>query len=179
MKLVLKLHIFALLILIVNWLFSTYLDTSLYNSCVFAVKIFMIISGLALFFQNIRPVTTSVLYFVAYPILSVFFLIGLVFKGIFGALIMSVILLTIVPNNEIYEKDGVMISTIFQGFMGRCCKYQISERYFWAFENSYTTIDVGGEIDANTIQIESDANQIDLSFKVYGDTSRTVIQIQK
>ncbi|MGM0579988.1 MAG: hypothetical protein ACQETL_04875 [Bacteroidota bacterium] len=111
-----------------------------------------------------KPFRRISIYFSIYAILSFFLLVGLVFRGILGAIIISIILFPIIPKDRKYENNDFIISTPFQGFLAPCCTYQLDEKIFFIFENNYGTFDTEGPINFETINIELKEQGIELTF---------------
>lgn len=170
----LSLHFLALSIIIVNAILKFSLGIGLLPSIVFAIKLLIILTGVLLCFYYIRPTKKRVVYFGFYPIVLFFLLIGFIFKGIFGAVLMSMILYPILPYEKVIETENVAVFIPFQGFVGRCCKYQVIQKIGYVFQEEYDTIDAGGMIDANTFELNSAGDQLVLSFRLIGDS--TLIQ---
>lgn len=169
-----RLHFLALSIIIINTILKLSLGIGLLPSIVFAIKLLILLTGVLLCFYYIRPTKKRVVYFGFYPIVLFFLLIGFIFKGIFGAVLMSMILYPILPYEKVFETKNVAVSIPFQGFVGRCCEYQVAEKIGYVFQEEYKRIDAGGRIDVNTFEVKSTGDELVLSFRLIGDS--TLIQ---
>jgi len=165
-KILIRIHFVALTIAILNSLFKNFMAFSPASEIEFGIKILIVISGLILFFFYLKPFKKINTYFSIYAIAGIFLIIGLIFRGIFGALIISIILFPIIPNVKEFENNGVIISTPFQGFMAPCCSYQIKERQLLIFERDYGIFELEGEgpIDFETMNINQSESEILLTY---------------
>ena len=73
-----------------------------------------------------------------------------------GALLIYLILVPIIPNEKVYDRNSFTISAPFQGFMASCCSYQLKERKFLIFEKDYGVFESqsGGPINVESIRIK-------------------------
>jgi hypothetical protein len=165
-KILIRTHFIALTIVILNSLFKNFIAFSLAGEIEFGIKILIVISGLLLFFFYLRPFKKINTYFSIYAIAGIFLIIGLIFRGIFGALIISIILFPIIPNDKEFENNGIIISTPFQGFMAPCCSYQLKERQLLIFERDYGIFELegGGPINFETMNIDQSETEILLTY---------------
>ncbi len=164
LEILIKTHFIALTIAILNSLLKNFMAYGLVGEIEFGIKILLVTSGLTLFFFYLRPFKKINVYFSIYSIAAILLIVGLIFRGIFGALIISFILFPIIPNDKGFEKNGVVISTPFQGFMARCCSYQIMERQFVIFEKDYGIFESEGPIDFDKIKIEQTKTEFKLTY---------------
>ena len=104
---------------------------------------------------------------------------GLIFRGIFWALLFSATLLLLDPGDKEIEENGIIISTPFQGFMEPCCSYQIKERLLLIFEKDYGKWELKeeGPIDFEMVKIKSNDNEIEITYST--DFDKGVIKKKK
>ena len=152
----------AIMNALINWL-TTY---SLEGNIDFGVKVLVVISGLILFFFYLKPFKKINFYFSIYAVIAALLIIGLIFRGLFWALVLSVVLFPLIPEDKEFEENGIIISTPFQGFMAPCCSYQIKERQLLIFEKDYGRWNLDGEgpIDFKTVKIDSKNNEIEITY---------------
>ncbi|WP_062622181.1 hypothetical protein [Flammeovirga sp. SJP92] len=151
---------------ILNALINLLTAYSLEGNIEFGVKILAVVSGLILFFFYLKPFKKISFYFSIYPTIGVLLILGLIFRGIFWALVISVILFPLIPEDKEFEKSGIIISTPFQGFMAPCCSYQIKERQLLIFEKDYGEWELKGEgpIDFEKVKINSNEKEIEIIY---------------
>ncbi|MBO3697719.1 hypothetical protein [Roseivirga sp. E12] len=164
LKILIRIHLVTLTIGILNILVKKLSVYSLQGSIEFGIETLTAISGLALFFFYLKPFKRINIYFSIYATAALLLIIGLIFRGIFGALIISLILFPIVPNEKEFENDEIIISTPFQGFIAPCCSYQIKERQFLIFEKDYGEFESEGPIDFETVKINSSDHAIEMTY---------------
>lgn len=154
-----------------NSLSKNFTPYSLEGNLEFVIKLLVILSGITLFFYHLKPFKKINTYFSIYILAGIFFIIGLLFRGIPGAIIISIIIFPIIPNNKKYENNGIIISAPFQGFMAPCLTYQIKERKFLIFEKNYGVfeLDEGGPIDFESICIEQSESGIEVTYTTVFD----------
>lgn len=147
-----------------NSLFKNFTTYSLEGKIEFGIEIFTAISGLALFFFYLKQFKKIKFYFSIYALVSLFTIVALIFKNSFLGLLLMIIFYPIFPDEKVYEKDGIIISVPFVGFMSRCCHYEIKERKLIIFEKSYGVIELEVPIDFETISVKSTEDQIELIY---------------
>lgn len=164
-KILMRIHFGALTMAIMNTLFKNFTTYSLEGDIELSIELLTAISGLTLFFFYLKPFKKINFYFSIYAVITLLSIVTLIFKILFLGFILMIILYPIFPDEKEYEKDGIIISVPFGGFMSRCCPYEIKERKLLIFEKSYGIIESeGGPIDFETISIESTKDQIELIY---------------
>lgn len=178
-KILKRIHFVALTIAILNSLFENFTFYSLEGNIEFGIEILTVISGLTLFFFYLKPFKTINYYFSIYATVAFFLIIGLIFRGIFGGLVLSILLYPIIPDDKEFEENGIIISTPFQGFMARCCSFEIKERQLLIFEKNYGIWELEGEgqIDLETVKINSNDSEIEITYST--DFEKGVIKKKK
>ena len=175
-KILSNLHFTTLAIIIINSLINYLTGFGFEEYFKTFIKSITIISGLILFLFNLRPFKKKNFYYSIYAITTLLLVVGIIFRGIFGALLISIILFPIFPAEKEYEKENIKISTPFQGFMAPCCLYEISEIKFMIFEKDIGTFRSNGTIDLQTIQIKSTDSEIRLNFSTDYDENEEVVR---
>ena len=165
-KILTRFHIATLTIAILNTFVKNLSPYSLAGNIEYGIEILTVISGFTLFFFYLRPFKKINFYFSIYATVAFFLIIGLLFRGIFWGLVLSVLLFPIIPDEKEFEEKGIIISTPFQGFMSACCSYQIKERQFMIFEKDYGIWKLEGEgpIDFETVKIRTSDNEIEIAY---------------
>lgn len=166
-----RFHFIALTIAIMNFLFKNFTTYSLEGNIEFGIEILTAISGLTLFFFYLKPFKKINFYFSIYATVAFFLIVGLIFRGFFLGLVLSVLLFPLIPDDKEFEENGVIISTPFQGFMAACCSYQVKERQLIIFEKDYGKWDLEGEgpIDFKTVKINSSDDEIEITYSTNFD----------
>ena len=154
-KILMRIHFIALTIAILNSLFKYFTTYSLEGNIEFGIEVLTVISGLTLFFFFLKPFKRINLYFSIYATVASFLIIGLIFRGLFWGLVLSVLLFPLIPDDKQFEENGIIISTPFKGMIASCCSYQVKERKFLLFEKDYGELEVegGGPIDFETVNL--------------------------
>ena len=88
----------------------------------------------------------------------------MVFKNLLFALIVGGVLAPIVPNDIDFEQEQYRIVTPYQGFMGRCCVYQLKEKELGIFVKDYPVFQVEGQLDFSKLQIEAHETYLEVSY---------------
>lgn len=174
-----RIHFVALSIAILNSLFKNFTTYSLEGNIEFGIEMLTVMSGLTLFFFYLKPFKKTNFYFSIYPTIAALLILGLIFRGIFWALVLSVVLFPLIPNDKAFEENGITISTPFQGFMAPCCSYQIKERQLLLFEKDYGKWNLEGEgpVNFETVKINSNVNEIEITYST--DFDKGVIKKKK
>lgn len=178
-KILIRIHFIVLTIAIMNSVFKNFTTYCLEGNIEFGIETLTAISGLTLFFLYLKPFKKINFYFSIYATIAFFLVIGLIFRGLFLGLVLSVLLFPLIPADKEFEENGIIISTPFKGFMARCCSYQIKERQLLIFEKDYGLLELEGEgpIDFKTVKINSNDTEIEIIYST--DFDKGVIKKKK
>ncbi|MGD1848991.1 MAG: hypothetical protein ACFB10_26665 [Salibacteraceae bacterium] len=160
----LRLHFTALAIAVLNSISKYAIAYSLESRMEMGIQLLTALSGLALFFFYLKPFRRKLLYFSIYALTGFLFSIGLIFRGVFWGMVLSVLLFPVMPNTTRFEKDGIIISTPYRGFLAACCIYQVKERHLLIFERHYDVWYSQGPIDMALVNVRSDRNSIEVTY---------------
>ena len=163
-EILIRIHFTTLSVAILNALIKLLTAYSLEGNIEFGVKVLTVISGLILFFFYLKPFKKINFYFLIYATIAGLLVIGLILRGIFWALILSVVLFPLTPDDKEFEENGIIISRPFQGFMAPCCSYQIKERQLLIFEKDYGIWEGVGPIDFESVKIKSNDSEIEITY---------------
>lgn len=171
-KILLSIHIIALVAAVLNSLIKGLTVYSLEGNVEFGLEIAAAISGLILFFFYVKPFRKITLYFSIYATAAFFLLAGFIFRG----LVFSILLFPLIPDDKKWEENGIIISIPFRGFMAVCCSYRVTERRLLIFEKDYGLLELEGEgwVDFETLRIESTETDIDITFST--DSGKQVVR---
>lgn len=137
-----RLHFYLLAFLLLQFLVGLISGYRLHQTIIFYLTLALYASGVALFFRNLFPFRWKVLYFVWYtlPVLCPFLMFAL--GGILVAIIVSLTLYPVYPKGIKYEQPKVRLYEKFQGFMSRCCHYEVVDPKAVIFEKYLGTIQI-------------------------------------
>jgi hypothetical protein len=159
---IIKMHFYLLAFIFFNFIIGLLSGLSLNYKIVFSLKIILYLSGFILFFFR-HKLKKTVLYFSFYFISPIILILFWLFGGIFLGILSSIIMFPINLKEVGYEKDDLRAYSKFEGFLGRCCTYEIVKSKLLIFEKKYGEIKhdgtLYGELDDNTryIKIENDS----------------------
>ncbi len=165
-KILIRVHFVTLIIAIFNALVKNLTLYSFAWNIEFGIEILTLISGMILFFFYLKPFKKINFYFSIYATVVIFLIVGLIFRGVFWGVVLSVLLFPVIPDTKKFEENGITISTPFQGLMAACCSYQVKERQLIIFEKDYGIWKLGGEgpIDFETVKINSSEDEIEITY---------------
>ncbi|MFN8777293.1 MAG: hypothetical protein ACK5XV_11055 [Flavobacteriales bacterium] len=168
-KAILRLHFIALTAAVANALFKAFTTYSLGRNIEFGVEMLTAISGLTLFVMFLNPFKKINLYFSVYAIAALLLMAGLLIRGMFWGVVLSVLLFLVLPDDTEIESDGIVISTAFQGLMASCCTYQVKERKLLLFEKDHGTWDMQAEgpVDFKHVTIHSAEDEIKITYSTH------------
>ena len=140
----------------------------------FILKVTLYLTGLVLFLTTIKPFKKIAIYYSFYAISGVltglFFLSG----GIFLAILSSLVLIPIVPKQTEDKTEKIKIYDRFQGFMSRCCSYEVVEPKLYIFEKHLGYISIEKTIDALKDEFSIKNNTIIYKYELDNDGQTTV-----
>lgn len=160
---VVRLHFALLIFVLFNFALHSAIGFGINHNLVTAAKAILYLSGIFLFFASLRPFKAIAIYFSFFAmtpvVITLFYFVG----GIFLALLSSIFLAPIMPLESEYSKDNVKIYSRFNGFLGRCCNYSVTQNTLYIFEMHKGDIDTDGSIDfqKSNITLEHDSIRID------------------
>ena len=161
-----KWHFYLLSFILLNFGIEFFTGYRLNQYMTIFFKLILYLSGTILFFKSIRPFKGISIYFSFYTISAVipglFFLLG----GIFLAILSSVLLYPIYPKQVEYKTQTITIYDRFQGFMSRCCSYEVVEPKAYIFEKHIGFLNIEKPIDPNKDEFRLHNNTIIYKYKI-------------
>ena len=140
-----KIHFTLVVLALANFTAKKILEISLNYQLAYAIILGVYLSGLILFFSYIHPFKKVAIYFSAYLLTPLLFLSMFLFGGIFLGIINSITLYPVYPNRIEYQNEEYTVYKKFNGFLGKCCTYEITERHFFIFEEKIKDSILEGE----------------------------------
>jgi hypothetical protein len=130
---------------------------------IFVLKLIVYSSGVSLFFLNLRPLKRIVWYFFFYILTPAILVLFWLFHGIFLALFSTILLFPLYPIAPLHRSDNLIVYEKFQGFMGACCSYELTERKHLIFEKEVGELTSNDSIDfeGTTLTIVGDSLEIE------------------
>lgn len=158
-----SIHFLLLFIVLVNFIAHLALGVGLNYRFIFVLKLIVYASGIVLFFLNLRPLKRIAWYFSFYIITPAVVVLLWLFHGIFLALLSSMLLFPLYPIAPVHKSDNVIVYDKFQGFMGPCCRYELTEKKYLIFEKEVGDLASDHSIDfeGTKLQIVGDSLQIE------------------
>lgn len=171
-----KWHFYLLGLVLIN--FGTGLITGyrLNQNFIFILKVILYLTGLILFFKTLRPFKKMAVYYSFYAISGVLTGLFFLFGGIFLAILSSLVLYPIVPKQTEYKTETIKIYDRFQGFMARCCSYEVVEPKLYIFEKHLGYINIEKPIDADKDEFSFKDNTIIYKYELDYDGQTTTVR---
>lgn len=145
-----KFHFCLLIFLIAHFFMGKILGYEFNQEIVFGLKICLYITGFVFFFLNLKPIKKRTIYFFYYFLTPVIAFLGYVFGGVFlVGFLSSILLFPIYPKEKAFENKDIVVYHKFQGFLGRCCSYEVYQKKFGVFEKHLKDINNDGKIDVD------------------------------
>ncbi|MEN2402132.1 hypothetical protein GKZ90_0020250 [Flavobacterium sp. MC2016-06] len=166
---ILKIHFGILFLVLLNFIIRINTRISLNSNLIFYLKILLYVTALILFFVYIKPFKKLSIYFSLYIISPFLIFISWLIDGIFGALLSSFFIFFFAPNDIRFENNKIIVTKPYQGFLGRCCHYEIIEKRAFLFEKKIGDIDFDESLyfKEKDIQIKGSTIKIHLVLKNY------------
>lgn len=164
-SLILKSHFLFLAIILIDWIIKMFWEIGFVNWLETILKIVILVSGIWSFINYLKPFRKINYYFLIYPISLLLVIVALIFRGIVGAIIISIVLLVPFNLNQIqYDRDKIRIYDNSEGLMSMCCSYKVTEAKFLIFEKELGRFDNDRMIDFEKARIKRSANGIQIVF---------------
>lgn len=96
---------------------------------------------------------------------SLIVLIAFSFRNLLFGLIAAIFLYPVMPDQHVYTQESIAIYIPHQGFISRCCSYQVSEQKYLIFEQDYGIWKAEGDIDFQTLSIKNSSQSIEITYR--------------
>jgi predicted membrane protein len=169
-----KWHFYLLGFIIINFGIGQITGYRLNQNLTFILKLILYLTGLILFLTTIRRFKKIAIYYSFYVISGVLTGLFILFGGILLAILSSLALYPIFPKQTKYKTETIKIYDRFQGFMGRCCSYEVVEPKLYIFEKHLGYINIKRPIDADKNEFSLKNNTIIYKYKLDYDGQTTV-----
>jgi hypothetical protein len=169
-----KWHFYLLGVVLINFGIGLFTGYRLNQNLTFFLKIILYLTGLILFLTTLRPFKKIAVYYSLYAISGVLTGLFFLFGGIFLAILSSLLLFPIVPKQTEYKTETIKIYDRFQGFMARCCSYEVVEPKLYIFEKHLGYINIERPIDADKDEFSFKNNTIIYQYELDNDGQTTV-----
>jgi len=126
-----------------------------------------------MFLKTLRPFKKTAIYYSFYAISVVLTGLFFLFGGIFLAILSSLVLFPIVPKQTEYKTETIKIYDRFQGFMARCCSYEVVEPKLYIFEKHLGYINIEKPIDVDKDEFNFKNNKITYKYELNNDGQTT------
>ena len=160
-----KIHFYLLGFAVLNFTLKNTIEISLNYKLAYFITLLVYASGIILFFWNFKPFKKIGVYLSFYFVTPILALLFYLFGGIFLAISASIALIPIYPNDIKAENDKIVIYEPYQGFLSRCCIYQVNEKKYWLLEKKVKEINVFELVDFENIAFEPKEKKLELTIK--------------
>ncbi len=169
-----KWHFYLLGFVLINFGIGLITGYRLNQNVTFILKVILYLTGLILFLTTIKPFKKTAIYYSFYAISGVVTGLFFLFGGIFLAILSSLVLFPIVPKQTEYKTEKIKIYDRFQGFMARCCSYEVVEPKLYIFEKHLGYINIERPIEAEKDEFSFKNNTIIYKYELDNDGQTTV-----
>lgn len=133
---------------------------SLNQNISFILKVILYLTGIILFLTTIRPFKKLAIYYSLYALAGVLTGLFALFGGVFLAILSSLVIFPIVPKQTAYKTETIRIYDRYQGFMARCCSYEVVEPKLFMFEKHLGYINIERPIDGDKDEFTFNGNTV-------------------
>ena len=130
------------------------------NDLLIATKLVLYLFGIFLFFVYAKPFKVIAIYFSFFLMTPIVIAVFYFIHGIFFALLSSLFLAPIMPLKSEYSESNVKVYSKFNGFLGRCCSYYVTQNVLFVFEEHVGDIDTQETIDFKKSKFKLDSDSI-------------------
>lgn len=160
-----KIHFYLLGFVLLNFTLKNTIEISLNYRFAYLITILIYASGIILFFWNFKSFKKRVIYFSIYFITPILTLLFWLFGEIFFGLLASIALYPIYPSDIKIQNEKIVVYTKYQGFMGACCPYEVTEKKYWLLEKKIMDINLFEAIDFSKASLKSKDGKSELKIK--------------
>lgn len=171
-----KWHFYLLGLVLLNFGIGLITGYRLNQNLTFILKVILYLTGLILFLTALRPFKKIAVYFSFYAISGLLTGLFFLFGGIFLAILSSLVLFPIVPKQTEYKTETIKIYDRFQGFMARCCSYEVVEPKLYVFEKHLGYINIEKPIEADKDEFSFKNNTIIYKYQLDNEGQTTTVR---
>ncbi|WP_128763419.1 hypothetical protein [Leeuwenhoekiella aestuarii] len=150
---------------VLNFTLKKTIEISLNYRFAYLITVLIYTSGIILFFWNFKPFKKRVIYFSVYFITPILTLLFWLFGGIFFGLLASIVLYPIYPSEIKTQNEKIVVYKKYQGFMGACCPYEVTEKKYWLLEKKIMDINLYEAIDFGKASLKSKDGKSELKIR--------------
>ena len=171
-----KWHFYLLGLVFINFGIGIISGYRLNQDLTFILKVILYLTGLILFLTTLRPFKKIAFYYAFYAVSGILTGLFLLFGGIFLAILSSLVLVPIVPKQTEYKTETIKIYDRFQGFMARCCSYEVVEPKLYIFEKHLGYINIEKPIDAEKDEFSFKNNTIIYTYEMDNNGQTKIVR---
>lgn len=110
-----------------NLIFFYLLHYELRYEIEYSLNIILYLTGIILFFMNIKIFKFKTIYFSIFPITILLFGLFYLFGGILLAFVGGTLIKPLYPTFSEYNKNGIILYPKYSGVLGKCCLYKVNK----------------------------------------------------
>jgi len=150
---IIRFHFFLFTFLLFNFVLKVTLGFGINNTLAIVLKCLLYLSGIVLFFMSLRPFKKSGVYFSFYILTPITLTLFYFVHGIFFGLLSSLLLAPIMPVQPKYNYGNIKVYSKFNGFLGPCCDYYITQNRLYVFEEFKGAIYTDGRVNFENAKV--------------------------
>jgi hypothetical protein len=148
-----RIHFYLLGILLFNLAFRGITGLGLNYTLIVLMKGILYLTGIFLFFKNLRPFKMIATYFSLYVLTPTIVVIFYFAGGIFLGLLSSVAIAPIMPIQPEYNDGNVKLYHESNGFFGSSVRYYATQNKLYLFEQHKGSLCIEEEVNIENIKI--------------------------
>ena len=157
---IVRFHFALLSLILFNWAVNKAFGFGINNNLALLIKLILYISGIFLFFVCLKPFKVVALYFSFFVMTPTVITIFYFAHGIFLAILSSFFIAPIMPLEADYSDNNIKVYSQFNGVLGRCCDYYVTQNVFYVFEEYIGDTPTVGHIDFQNAKIWLEGDSI-------------------
>lgn len=164
-----KIHLYLIVFVLTNFIVTILFDIGIHCYLIFMLKVIIYLTGVTLFFMTIRPFKKLAMYFSVYILSPILILISWLMDGIFGAILGSIFLVMLYPPETKFKDGDYIFYEKFQGFLGTCCSYDITQNKFFILQKKVGEIRITEEhsFKESKFTVINNVGHLKLNMEVY------------
>ena len=163
-KILIILHVIILTIALLAFCSEWFFNFGFIGEIDFVINLSVLITGLIAFFFHLKPMSPIIFYFSTYAAGASMILWAVVFRGLIGAILFSIVMFFIQPKPLEFQQGNIKLYDDATGFMSGCCGYDVREVKMDIFEKNHGSFGSGGHVYFKKTRIVNQAKEVHIYY---------------
>jgi hypothetical protein len=150
---IIRIHFILLVILIFNYVLVQVTGFGLNIYLIDLLKSILYLTGIVLFFMNLRPFKIMATYYSLYVLTPTVWVIFYFTQSVLFGVLSYVLLTPVMPILPDYNDGNIKVYSDSKGFLVPCCRYHVSQDKLYVFEQIKGRVHIPDGVDFEKARI--------------------------